>query len=670
VGKASIVKNGQSDWRTINMSDSSTVCAFAAGELRWYLAMIGGFELPFADAVDETPSIVLGLRSDICPSEAGSLPEPAAGYDGFALSISENRIIIAGNNERGVVYGVYEILERIGCRWFYPTMDPADAEVVPRLDNVELECGTYAVASPIKIRVCNASSFFFDIDPIAMKKQLDLAMKARYNCMGWQCHHNTYVGDQYRELVATGVIGAIEKRGMMLHGPAHSFPHFLPNEFFDEHPEWFGMMDGKRVKQVFGGRQFCWSNAEARKTFIDNAERFVLGADDVGGVSRPRTQSGSGDPSYKGTAISIFCTLAFDGGPACECPECAKSTPGDLVFQLLNELVERLQVSAPQVMVETSGGYHPVHEPPQVTKAHDKLRIVWAHWGRHHGMGFDDPRYDWLDNLETWRKAAKGGLTLCMYYTDNFATPWISAPYERVIESDRRYILDKGVDAIYMLMWPKGYWWNHSLNHHLAGRCFYDASITTRELLCDYATTYFGPKAGPLLLDYYIEWAENIDLPYRVKDDSRPSDRAMLADQRRKFIDPAIAAVAEDIPYGHRVRKVALLHEAAEKLTEAHRMHDEIEKLRASGDFDAAAKLLEEAKTYTDELIKHMAWLADLDLGLIDRDEVPAFMTMTIKGWIENEEKAIAARDRVVKDRGGWVQVDSTEMLPGEVTGQ
>lgn len=655
MSSAVVVNDGRSDWRIVNMSDSSRVSAFAAGELRWYLAMIGGFELQFADAVDETPSIVLGLRSDICPSEAELLPAPAEGFDGFALTITPNRIVIAGDNDRGVLYGVYELLERVGCRWFYPMMDPADPEIVPRLDTIALDCETYAVASQIPIRICNASSFFFDIDPIVMKKQLDVAMKARYNGMGWQCDHRTPVGDQYRELAETGVIDAIQKRGMMLHGPAHSFPHFLPNELFDEHPEWFGMKDDKRVKQEIGGRQFCWSNAEARKVFVDNAERFVL----------------------ESPAISIFCTLAYDGGLACECPECAKSTPGDLVFQLLNELVERLQVSAPHVMVETSGGYNPVHEPPRVTKAHDKLRIVWAHWGRAHDMGFDDPRYGWLENLETWRKAARGGLTLCMYYTDNFATPWISAPYERVIEGDRRYILGKrgqstplslwdsplsshegSVNGIYMLMWPKGCWWNHSLNHYLAGRCFYDANITPRELLRDYAMYYFGPDAGPLLLDYYIEWADNIELPYRVKDDSRPSDRAMLAEQRRRFIDPAVAAVEGDIVLSHRVRKVALLHEAAEKLTEAHRMHDEIENLRAAGDFDAASALLDQAKTYTDDLIKHMAWLADLDLGLIDRNEVPGFMTLAIKGWIEREESAIAAHDRTVKPRG-FVAIDA-----------
>jgi hypothetical protein len=642
-----IVEQGSSDWRIASASGCK-VCSWAARELRGYLKRISGVELPVVGEDDGSHSIVVGLRTDLPKSDAAMLPEPAEGYDGFAIAIGDDVIVIAGDNERGVVYGVYELLERIGCRGYYPTQDEQDPEIVPRLDTVQLEIGSMAIASPIRVRINNASSFFFDIDPEVMIRQLDAAMKARYNGMGWQCDHRSYVGDQYKELEAKGVIGEIKDRGMLFHGPAHSFPHFLPTErYFEDHPDWFGMRDGKRVAQVYGGAQFCWSNAEARKVFIDNAEQFII----------------------ESPAIDIFCTLAFDGGPACDCPECKKSTPGDLIFQLLNELIERLAVSAPHVRVETSGGYNPVHEPPLVTKAHDTLRIVWAHWGRHHGMGFDDDRYGWKDNLEIWRKAAIGGLTLCMYYTDNFATPWISAPYERVVEGDRRYIIDKRVDGIYMLMYPRGYWWNHSLNNYIAGRCFYDASLAPREVLRDYAAHYFGPDAGPLLLAYYEQWADEIDLPYRVKDDSRECDRAMLDDQRRKWIDPAIAAASSDPAIAHRVGKIAMLHDAAERITEAHRMHDEIEKLRVAGEFDKAGELIETAKTYTDGLIAHMAGLAELDQGLIDRNEVPGFMTMTIKGWIEGEEKAVAARDRTVRQRGEWVEIDSTEMLPTDVTG-
>ena len=644
-----LANNGRTNWQICNVSSTCKVSVWALGELKRYLGKITNCDFPVSTKeASETrfPAVFLGLRVDLPAALSACLPEPAKGYDGYTLSLAGDKVVIAGDNERGIVYGVYEFLERLGCRWFYPSHDPMDPEVVPYAKTLNVSGGSKAVASPIRIRICNASSFFFEIEPERMKKQLDVAMKSRYNGMGWQCDHRSYVGDQYQQLVETGVMEEIKNRGMMFHGPAHSFQHFLKTEdYFEEHPAWFGMRDGKRVKQEYGGAQFCWSNPEARKVFIDNAEQFVLDS----------------------PGLDIFCTLGFDGGPCCECPECQKSTPANLVFLLMNELLERLQNSARKVIVETSGGYNPVHEPPDKTEPHENLRVVWAHWGRYMGYGYDDDTYPWKENLEKWLEAIQGRLTLCQYYTDNFATPWVSAPYAVCLEGDKRYILEKQIDGIYMLVYPKGYWWNHALNQYLAGQCFYDASLDPYEVIRDYAMHYFGQDAGPLLASYYEQWAREVNLAYRVKDDSTDSERAMLAEQRRKWIEPASSAVANDPVFSHRVAKVEKLHGAAERLTEAHRYHDEIVRLRQAKEFENAAHLLEKAKEYTDRLIEHLASLAALDIGLIDRKEVPNFMTMQIKEWIGREEKAIQAKSTVKKYEESQ-EPDSMDTLPTEVT--
>ena len=94
---------------------------------------------------------------------------------------------------------------------------------------------------------------------------------------------------------------------MFLHGPAHSFD-LLPagsDQYMADHPEWFGMRDGKRVPQNFIGAQFCWSNAEARRQFIDNVETFVQACPQLrhpvhralrrrAGLRVPRVQEGRG----------------------------------------------------------------------------------------------------------------------------------------------------------------------------------------------------------------------------------------------------------------------------------------------------------------------------------------------------------------------------------------
>lgn len=613
MGRVELVSDGRSEWRLQNVSPDSPVCAFAVGELLKYVAQISGCELRMFHQGASSPVIAVGLRRDMSPEATDLLPHPITGHDGYSLRVSPYGIIVAGDNERGVVYGVYDLLEQIGCRWFYPQLDPLDAEVVPRMTRITLPLVSKSVASPMRLRICNASSFFFDIRPDMMVKQLDAAMKARYNGMGWQCDHKTYVGEQYREMEKSGVIAEMKRRGMFLHGPAHSFPHFLRNEYFEEHPEWFGMRDGRRVKQEIGGAQFCWSNSEARRRFVDNAEQFV-------------TES---------PGLDIFCSLGFDGGVCCDCPECRRYTPADLVITLMNEVVERLQASAPHVEIEMSGGYDPVHEPPENTKPHDALRVIWAHWGRYHGYGYDDPKYGLIDNLEKWRRAFPGRLTLCQYYTDNFATPWISAPYPVVLEGDRRYCLSKGVDAVYMLMWSPGYWWNHGFNGYMAGMCYYDFSLDPWDVIRDYAVRYFGENAGQFLAEYFCDWVTDVDLAYRIKDGTTDSDTLTLRSQRERWIAPAIEATHGDALLCHRVGKVVKLHDLAERLDGLHRLRREIGRLRETGRCEQADAVLQEARTYAANLLAHMESLADTGQGLIDHGDVSGFIRLIMRQWLD-----------------------------------
>ena len=583
---------------------------FAIGELTDTLSAMSGRPVP---RVQKDAAVTVGRRSAF---GAAGLPR-ADGFDGYALSAGPDGVRIAGDNERGCIYGVYDLLERLGCLWLAPDQDPLDPPHIPKSDRLDVPEGAWAVASPVRWRVCNASSWFFEMDTDIAIRQMDWGMKLRYNTMGWQAENRTPLLAQYQILKDSGVLRELTRRGMMLHGPAHSFDHFLPNELFEEHPEWFGMRDGARVKQVFGGAQFCWSNPDARRAFVDNAEAFALAVPE----------------------LSVFCTLGFDGGPCCQCPRCAASEPADLVMGLMAELAERLAVSRPGLPVETSGGYNPVHEPPQNARIHKDVRVVWAHWGRWHGEGYSDASYAWKDNLELWRDAVDGRLTLTQYYTDNFAEPWVAAPYSRAIVSDRKWVLENGVDGWYMLMWPKDYWWNHSLNAMLGGRCLYDVTLDPYELTKQIARRYFGPGAGELLAEYWDEWGRNVELAYAVRDGSKPADRETLARQRRELIEPAVAAASADPVFAHRAGKVEKLHRMAERLTRVHAMREEIEALKSAGQPCEAE--LQQAREYTGGVLAFLHELADLEQGLVDRKEIPTFMRAKIVDWLEEVSDSV-----------------------------
>jgi hypothetical protein len=418
----------------------------------------------------------------------------------------------------------------------------------------------------MKHRIYNGDAWYWDIQPDKAVAQVDHAIKLRCSLIGWQCAVDKPLSEQYRKLRELGVLAELEKRDLSLHGPAHSFNLLLSNELFTNHPSWFGMRDGRHVPQNFLGAQFCWSHPEGRKAFVENVTTFAR--------QSPR--------------IGVLAIVPFDGGKACDCPECRKAGASNCLMALMNEVIESVEACRPGLPVETVGGYAPMIEPPTAARIHPRQRIAWAHWGRYMGYGYDDPRYDHKKNLEAWKAAAHGGVTVVQYYSDNFAEPWVMPPFAQAILEDRKYLLDQGIDSVYFLIYPPGYWWNHSLNTYLSARCFYDAALDPFELIQDYALRYYGPKAGPLLGQYYGQWARNPDLGYHVRGGTTRHDREVLAQQRRSFIDPAVRASQDDPLHAYRVGKVAGLHTLAERLAEGHRLRHQIQFARHE-DFYAAA---------------------------------------------------------------------------------
>ena len=233
---------------------------------------------------------------------------------------------------------------------------------MPRQRTLTLPAGKWAVASPLKYRICNGSEWFFEMEAAPARQAARLGDEEplqRHRLAGRQPDPAGRAIRAARGSAACWL--SWHKRDMLLHGPAHCFNLFLRAEdYMADHPEWFGLRDGKRVPQTFAGAQFCWSNAEARRQFIDNVEAFARQA----------------------PQIHILCLVPFDGGMACECDECKQAGASNLLMTLMGEMIERLKACRPDLLVETVGGYGPVTDPPDTAQIHPQQRVVWAHWGR------------------------------------------------------------------------------------------------------------------------------------------------------------------------------------------------------------------------------------------------------------------------------------------------
>ena len=80
---------------------------YAARELRYYLGLMTG--VPFEIVENPDPEKALIRLEQIKDKELGD--------DGFRFASSDKGLTITGGN-RGILYGVYELLEELGCRFF------------------------------------------------------------------------------------------------------------------------------------------------------------------------------------------------------------------------------------------------------------------------------------------------------------------------------------------------------------------------------------------------------------------------------------------------------------------------------------------------------------------------------------------------------------------------
>jgi len=124
-----IVEDGVARATIVTAEQPSESASRAAAELQHFVRLMSGAELPVvtADAAEGLPEgrarLLVGrsrlLKGVAVPSGEDRLHT----REGFVLKTDGRDVILAGNEDagyRGTEYAVYELLERLGCRWYFP----------------------------------------------------------------------------------------------------------------------------------------------------------------------------------------------------------------------------------------------------------------------------------------------------------------------------------------------------------------------------------------------------------------------------------------------------------------------------------------------------------------------------------------------------------------------
>ena len=180
--------------------DAPEQVSYAAKELCHYLSLMSG-EIFETTETQKDNQISLSLDSKL-------------GNDEFIITSERFKVNIKGG-KRGVIYGVYELLEALGCRFFTAT-----SELIPYKEKIILpELNTHQ--KPV--------FEYRDLNYHEATKYSRFAVKCRLN--GHHCNirekHGGHMG--YTWFV-------------------HSFQNMIdPDIYGEDHPEYFALYNGERV---------------------------------------------------------------------------------------------------------------------------------------------------------------------------------------------------------------------------------------------------------------------------------------------------------------------------------------------------------------------------------------------------------------------------------------
>ena len=519
------------DWLDTG-ADNATACTecFAALELQKYLRQMTGrnddFNIAAADRIPDGELIVIGAPASnaIARQLSADLGVDAAqlaalGGEGYRIktgTVDGRRVtLVAGGGRAGTLYAAYDLLYRMGCRWFGPNdfdEDVPQAEWQPAFDVREQPSFTsrgfwiYEKRGDAKFWLWMARNrlnlwcALTDSQPLLRKLGFHLCCgehDAQYRFLNpagpYPYKHLRFAGaDDARKPVDPYPVsgnfqGDVDKDGKLSN--------------FEAHPEWFPMVGGRRVPGIgpTSGTNLCTSNPDALAEFAKNYVQSLING------------------AYRGADIVNLWML--DQGGWCECEACkAQGIPTDrnlrVVYRLDQQIKQARREGKLHRPIEIRFlAYMDLSPPPTVPLPADfdyeTCMAAFYPISRCYVHNFDNPmcprNADYQRKLYGWagdpKRHYRGKLSIGEYYN---VSHYKSLPLCLMhgMAHDIPYYYQQGARSFQYLHVTTGHWGNKSLTNYQMARQIWDVRTDCEALWKDYFARRYGP-AGDVMREFY-----------------------------------------------------------------------------------------------------------------------------------------------------------------------
>ncbi|MBR5262812.1 MAG: DUF4838 domain-containing protein [Clostridia bacterium] len=381
--------------------NASQTDKYAAERLKYYLDKITGKDIAIITDND-------GADAEICVGATNrtdaDLADKAEGS--YIITSSSERVIINGTGNKGTINGVYAFLEKYcGCHWY-------EAEVIVIPENS-------ALSVPADINEGYTPYFEYTETDTASSRDIEFSLA------------NGLTGGVYRSFTAeqgsqVGYIGRF----------AHTMTTLFckAEEYFDEHPEYFSLRDGKRVPE-----QLCLTNDDVKD--IVTAEVLAL----LEEQHNPEAD------------IQIISLTQHDNFLYCQCDKCKaldeeNGSQSGTMITFVNEIARRVKAHGgyDNVVFDTFAYQYTRKAPTRVVPREDvivRLCSIECCFGHTLDDESCELNVDFMNDLKEWKKICNR--IYIWDYVNNYRETVCIFPNFGVLQRNVQIFAENNVKGVY-----------------------------------------------------------------------------------------------------------------------------------------------------------------------------------------------------------------------------
>ena len=508
-----ILENCKTEYHICMNKDGSAASRYACQELQKYIYQSTNVCIPvFSDKCKKRgPELLIGgARNSFKDLDLTSL-----GAEGYLVTAKGQDIIFAGNSPRSILYSVYGFLEdMLGFRCF-----SADCEKVDEKDTLEF------------------------IDDI--KQIFDFEYRENYwtdSFDGPFCAKN---------MLNSNLADLSEKLGgkVKWFNFHHSFSDLVsPDKYFDKHPEYFSLIDGKRRKEH---TELCLSNEDVFKIALDGVKKWIIA-----------------NPDCKVFSVSQDEWMGHFVKLACECKNCKaiddyEESQSGSIITFVNKIAKEIKLEYPDKLIHTFA-YQYSRKPPKYLCPESNVIVRLTNIECSWGMGIKEAAIKnkaseeakFYNDLKGWSE--KTSRLYIWDYAVNYRNYLLPFPNIRAMAKNIELYRELGVKGLLMQgnfsYGGKGYF--DELKAYVSAKLMCSNKYSLEELMKEFCDNYYG-VSGKYIYDYCNLFE---DAGYGKKiwlyDDS---DHEMFTDdlvkEAKKLLDKAMD-LCSNIKYKVRLNKL------------------------------------------------------------------------------------------------------------------